>query len=322
MKQHRRSRSLGEDIFKRDFTVFQDKPSNDKAGSLKLSNSNLRAEHEGQGLEQVKRKLLVEIKIKLKKQIELKQRDECHTETASDSPASTNEQGESVKQNEEEKVAEEAEKQETEKEGAVVLRKSGQFESDATISVATPPATADEATSNKRFSICYSPVYERTRKIVRQSSSSINRWSSSQPQVVPPQQQATQSAASPSEAGTVPALSPVTSKGDLEKEGDPSATPPKMQNKDSQELVPSQSEKPQVSSSSTTKNGGGYSAHPSVFVIEQDRRVSTSTGINDSRSEKMDRSTSTLKRGASFKGLRKNIKKVRLLFEFPSRWWW
>lgn len=203
----------------------------------------------------------------------------------------------------------------------------------------SPTISADcSEAANKRFSICslssggnvelrkrYSPVYERTRKIVRQSSSSINRWSSSQPQVVPSQQQqgATTKSGEAAESvvaskgppsspsgtdGTVAILSPVASKGELEG-GEEEEVKRLNGTAASEEQKKSSSRNVEFNSSSSTRIGP-YSAHPSVYVIEQDRRIGASSGLDESRSDKMDKSTNTLKRGGSFRGLKKGIKKV------------
>lgn len=293
-------------------TVLQ-KPT---ARSLKLSTPTLIAQPgERLGLEEIKRNLLLEIKTKLIKQIDAKINTECHKDKV-DSDQHQDSTKESPSARKEEEIPVQVNRAESERETEQI---------DATfppVVTPSPTTTTDDDTTNKRFSICslssgvelrkrYSPVYERTRKlIVRQSSSSINRLSSSQPQVVASQQQQQkqQRAAGPSSPsvsvdtnGTVAVLSPVVSKSDLEecetvadKMTEKSVTRPE-QNSDG--------------NTSSSAKIGGYSAHPSVYVIEQDRRIGGSTGL-DSRSDKMDSSTNTLKRRPSLKGLRKNIKKV------------
>lgn len=324
-KPRPRSRSLGESALQKELRAL---PSSVVTRSLKLSTARLEPAQSAQGLEQIKQKLLVEIKIKLKRQL---QQTECHTETDGERPAApAAEHKKEPEEHTQDKIrtaeaagSENGEANTTAAAPEVVVtrrKKSDASQGDvaATVNVATSP-TGDEATTNKRFSICYSPVYERTRKIVRQSSSSINRWSSSQTQVVAPAtpqaaaKPTTEPSSSPADCAA-PVLSPVTSKGELEEgehnNSSSTATNTKMEQEASRELLASKS-----SSTSTRIAGGvgGYSAHPSVFMMEQERRTSTSTGFDGSRSEKMDRSTNTLKRGASFKGLRKNLKKVRAI---------
>lgn len=361
---HRRSRSLGEVFFIAPLSVddASAKTEYGRRTATKLSCANLKDQPlGGQGLEQIKQSLLREIKCKLKKQIEPKL--ECHKsveqlagellEHSEQKPATTEEIGSTdIKPTTDnvDKHSEEQQQQSTEdasiaavvqNENADPVLNQCHTESSITPTPTNPPPVDENG--SKRFSICslsggelrkrYSPVYERTRKLVRQGSSSgsgsINRWSSSQPQVVTPQHKngPNSPSASVDTQATVTALSPVASKGDLEAEKDNTEGTPKAE--ESQDLggtesnlksnlcngdysVPS-SQQTVTMDSSTTKIGQ-YSAHPSVYVIEQEdrnRAIHGSSGIGESQSDKMDRSTSTLKRGASFKGLRKNIKKVR-----------
>lgn len=328
---HRRSRSLGEGAFNATIVVpSAAAPGNAIGRSLKLSCANLgEAKTTGPGLEQIKQSLLREIKTKLQEQIESKKL-ECHTdeETAEKQVIDHNNQSQSpVEKKKEQEVYSTADGK------SVCTAEAVASSADNTTPVTgSAAATPQPDDGTKRFSICslsgielrkkYSPVYERTRKIVRQSSGSINRWSSSQPQVVPQQRNGGPSSPSASldTQGTATVLSPVTSKGELEtetekeKESDKSLAKEGLVNGDTS--VPSSQSNMTTTASSTRI--GQYSAHPSVYVIEQDRKmmISGSTGIDDSRSDKMDRSTSTLKRGASFKGLRKNIKKVSTTAEW------
>lgn len=274
------------------------------ARSLKSSRTNVVCTSEK--LEDLKQSLLREIKTKLQKQIESKKL-ECHTDAQEEGVVTTaDSESKSQEQQQQEIVVDNSQSPTAEDTPVKVQESSGKRAEDAT----------------KRFSVCslsgvelrkpYTPVYERTRKLIRGSSgSSINRSTSSQPQPTSP----SSPSASVDTQGTA-VLSPVTSKGDLEEEMETPAavvTAPVVEqvcltsNGDGA-VPPSQPTLHTMTSSSTRI--GQYSAHPSVYVIEQqESRLGGSTGF-DSRSDKMDRSTSTLKRGASFKGLRKNIKKV------------
>lgn len=313
---HRRSRSLGDIIFAAPTTTTPP-PRKGKvlARSQKLLLGANLTESKGtsQGLEQIKQSLLQEIKNKLKEQIELK-KSGCHSDADKEVVVAT---------------------------GPVIDQQSVELIDNKE---ATPPQPDDSGDGHgtKRFSICslsgvelrkrYSPVYERTRKIVRQSSGSINRLSSSQPRVVVTQQKAivtgpNSPSASLDTEGTAAVLSPVTSKGDLEEAEDGDTTCPVI---DSKELIIAESPKgdktnglqENVMTTSSSTRIGQYSAHPSVYIIEQEdrSRLGDSTRIDESRSDKMDKSTSTLKRGASFKGLRKNIKKVGGMYRGKQIW--
>lgn len=220
------------------------------------------------------------------------------------------------------------------------------------------PAVVDNGSSSgtptvepKRFSISslngvelrkpYSPVYERTRKIVRVSNNGINRWSTSQPQV---QQRHSGSSTTRNQPNEQP-LTTITSKGELETEtalnsqvvnvdvvsqldqstvqSTPisslqSLTSSRMEtairnltttpnNTTDREFFPSQQNfKVNSSYPRISKTSANYSAHPSVYVIERDAEVPF-----DARSERSMGMSSTLRRGASFKGLKRNLKKVR-----------
>lgn len=326
---HRRSRSLGEIIFDAPTTTTPPSPRKGKvlARSQKLLLGAHLTESKGssQGLEQIKQSLLQEIKNKLKEQIESK-KSGCHSDAGKELVVAT---GPVIDQPPVEDTVEHI----TDKEAS-------------NNNTSPQPDDSGDGHGTKRFSICslsgvelrkrYSPVYERTRKIiVRQSSGSINRLSSSQPRVVVTQQTAivtgpNSPSASLDTEGTATVLSPVTSKGDLEEAEEADTTCPVI---DSKELIITESPKGEknnfavvlqenaMTTSSSTRIGQ-YSAHPSVYIIEQEdrSRLGDSTRIDESRSDKMDKSTSTLKRGASFKGLRKNIKKVGGMYSGKQIW--
>lgn len=335
---HRRSRSLSEMTFVAPLTI----PAPSAPGTvaidrgLKLSCANLgEAKGTSQGLEQIKQTLLREIKTKLKKQIESKKL-ECHTDEAVVGKHTEEEEEEKEKQQQIDTNQKATSSELPEKDDKESVLKSVLVEpiSPDAATVADNPVTAttqhgdSDGNNNttKRFSICslsgvelrkrYSPVYERTRKIVRQSSGSIDRWSSSQPQVVgaQPSNGPNSPSASVNTERTATVLTPVTSKGDLEveKEGEDSSVPVNnKEKKDSKANLRNGDTSLQhnVTMNASNTKIGQYSAHPSVYVIEQDQNR-TGVGMDDSRSDRMDRSTSTLKRGASFKGLRKNLKKA------------
>lgn len=318
---HRRSRSLNEVFPKATISVSAGPPAvpeKPSARSLKLSTANIGALAPHIGLEEIKRNLLLEIKTKLQKQIDAKT-TECHKEIVDLNQVSDSTK-ESTNSRKEDEIPVQEKSAESDRETESIVA------SFPPVVTPSPTTTVDDNT-NKRFSICslssgvelrkrYSPVYERTRKIiVRQSSSSINRLSSSQPQVEALQQQPKQRrSAGPSSPavsvdtnGTVAVLSPVASKGDLE---DSETVTDKMTEESLTKTVRDVPEQFVDVNTSSSGKLGGYSAHPSVYVIEQDRRIGGSTGLSTSRSDKMDSSTNTLKRRPSLKGLRKNIRKV------------
>lgn len=302
------------------------------ARSQKLFGASLVKPHgTSQGLEQIKQSLLREIKTKLQEQIESKQL-ECHR-SEGEAVAAAEAVATLICDNSHNQPEQ---RRSVDGEATSGEQEVNKEESNNSTTTPQPDDSGSDGNGTKRFSICslsgvelrkrYSPVYERTRKIVRLSSGSINRLSSSQPRVVVPQQRTggggpNSPSASVGTEGTATVLSPVTSKGDLEEEALEFTEKSVVANQDSKEVTKCDSNsvassRQNVAMNSSNTRIGQYSAHPSVYVIEQEdrSRIGGSTGLDESRSDKMDRSTSTLKRGASFKGLRKNIKKVGSTF--------
>lgn len=180
-----------------------------------------------------------------------------------------------------------------------------------TVAGETPSPIIDQSPgndqNNKRNSICssssgvelrkrYSPVYERTKKMVRQSSGSINRCSTSQQKVDVALATKTNGPSSPSASldteGTAPVLSPVASKGELENVADAQINDVEERSIGTQ------------GGESVKQSKDEWLGDSSVPSSHQNVKMSSSSQVG------FDRSTNTLKRGASFKGIRKNIKKV------------